>query len=70
MKKILNALFSFLGVRFRFYNDKPLKDKPFTISYALTVCTEATELTHLLLFLKPYLREHDEVIVQADLSLE
>lgn len=36
------------------------------VSYAITVCNEAKELEHLILHLKPYLHEQDEIVVQAD----
>ncbi|MBP5476500.1 MAG: glycosyltransferase [Paludibacteraceae bacterium] len=37
-----------------------------TISYAVTVCNEAAQLDLLLGFLRPYLGEGDEIVVQAD----
>ena len=40
--------------------------KSIHISYAITVCNEAAELEALLLHLKPFLREGDELVVQAD----
>lgn len=37
-----------------------------SVSYAVTVCNEADALRCLLEFLKPYCRQEDEIIVQAD----
>jgi len=36
------------------------------ISYAITVCNEAGQLDLLLGYLQPYLRDGDEIVVQAD----
>lgn len=37
-----------------------------TISYAITVCNELSELVRLIEKIKPYVREEDEIIVQID----
>lgn len=47
---------------------RPVKEagRALSISYAITVCNEAEQLKRLLEFLQPYLREGDEIVVQAD----
>lgn len=66
IKKIWNNILPCFFIKRRCFLKLIGKSSTQTISYAITVCNEAEQLNQLLNVLYPFLREGDEIRVQAD----